>query len=246
MNPVFKATSAAVGLVLAFSANAAPISPTFTTFGLLAGVTFGGSGIPNSPAAIFNLTDPLTGQTTLTMGLIATPRFTGVVTNDGAGTYSSVTGISPNPPSSLADPYAMWNFSSYVGGSAASGLFFRLFYDFDPAVGTNEADHGTVSFAGTTLVLSPNGSSSNLGFNSLATSGVATFGPHSFTTVTPTGTFDPNAAGQYTFALRAYRDANFTDLVGSTAIAVNVVPEPGTFALAGLALLGLATARRRA
>lgn len=242
MNPVFKATIAAVGLALTFSANAAPISPTFTTFGLLAGVTFGGSGIPNSPAAIFNLTDPLTGQTTLTMGLIATPRFSGVVTNDGAGTYSSVTGVSPNPPSSLADPYAVWNFSSYIGGTAASSLFFRLFYDFDPTVGNDESTHGTTSFAGPAAALFPNGSSSNLGFNSLATSGSA-FG---FATVAPSGTFNPNAAGQYTFALRAYSDANFTNLVGSTAIAVNVVPEPGTFALAGLALLGLAAARRRA
>ena len=166
-----------------------------------------------------------------------------MVTNDGAGTYSSVTGVSPNFPSTPADPYAVWNFSSFVGGPAASSLFFRLFYDFDPAAGNDESTHGTVSFSGATAAaFAPNGSSSNLGFNNLAANGSA-FG---FTTVAPAGTFDPNAAGQYTFALRAYSDANFTNLVASAAIAVNVVPEPGTFALASLALLGLVAARRRA
>ena len=165
-----------------------------------------------------------------------------MVTNDGAGTYSSVTGVSPNFPSTPADPYAVWNFSSFVGGPAASSLFFRLFYDFDPAAGNDESTHGTVSFSGATAAaFAPNGSSSNLGFNNLAANGSA-FG---FTTVAPAGTFDPNLAGQYTFALRAYSDANFTNLVASTAIAVNVVPEPSSFALAGLALLGLVVARRR-
>ena len=239
MNSIFKTVSASIGLTLVFSASAAPISPTFSTFGPLTGVTFGGTGIPNDPVAITTLTN--TAGQTLTMGLSATPRFSGVVTNNGMGTYSAAAGVSPNFPSP-ADPYAVWNFNSFVGGNATSSLFFRLFYDFDPAAGNDESTHGTVSFSGASSSLTQNGSSSNLGFNSLATSGSG-FG---FTTVAPAGTFNPNAAGQYTFALRAYSDANFTNLVASTAIAVNVVPEPGSFALAGLALLGLAAARRRA
>lgn len=247
MNAVLKSASAVLGLVTVLSATAAPITPTFTTFGQLAGVTFGGSGIPNSPAAVTTWTNA-TGQV-LTMGLIATPRFTGVVTNNGAGTYSSVAGVSPfgatiNQAASPTDPYAVWNFSSYIGGAAASGLEFKLFYDFDPTIGNDINTHGSVAFSGATAVgARPNGSSSNLGFDSLATSGSA-FG---FTTVAPSGSFNPNAGGQYSFALVAYNrgDAGSLTEVARSAILVSVVPEPGTFALAGLALLGLFAARRR-
>ena len=239
MNISIRHTAAIFGTVIAFSASAAPVSPTFSTFGPLAGVTFGGTGIPNDAVAITTLRNS-ENAITLTMGLSATPRFSGVVTNDGMGTYSAAAGVSPNPPSP-ADPYAVWNFNSFVGGTATSSLFFRLFYDFDPAAGNDESTHGTVSFSGAAAnAFSPNGASSNLGFNSLATSGSA-FG---FTTVAPVGTFNPDASGQYTFALVAYTDAGFTNAVARTAIAVNV-PEPGTFALAGLALLGLAASRRR-
>ena len=244
MNLIFKHAGAALGMVFAVSAIAAPILPTYDTFGPLAGVTFGGTGIPNDPVAISNLYMNTAGQA-LTMGLSATPRFSGVVTNDGMGTYSAAAGVSPNAPSP-ANPYAVWNFNSYIGGAAASSLFFQLFYDFDPTVGNLESTHGTVRLTGAAAVtLSPNGSSSNLGFDSLETSGTAVVGPFSIITVAPGGTFNPNASGQYTFALVAYTDSLYTNAVARTAIAVNV-PEPGTFALAGLALLGLVAARRRA
>lgn len=230
MSRTFKFAGAAVGLAIALSASAAPISPTFTSFGLLSGATFGGSGIPNDPAAITTIGG-------LTLALSATQRFSGPnLQNNGAGTYSAPAGVSQVAPSP-ADPYALWNFNAYVSGATAT-MAFRLFYDFDPSVGNDQSTHGTVSFLGSALTGGFGQSSNNLGFNSLATTNPA------FGIVAPTGVFNPNAAGQYTFALAAYDIATGREL-GRSAIAVNV-PEPGTFALAGLALLGLGAVRRRA
>ena len=79
----------------------------------------------------------------------------------------------------------------------------------------------------------------NLGMEFLATTNPA------IGITAPAGVFNPNAQGQYSFALVAYTSITGAE-IGRSAIVVNVVPEPGTFALAGLALLGLAAARRRA
>ena len=229
MNLIFKHAGAALGMVFAVSAIAAPISPTFGTFGPLAVATFGGVGIPNNPVAITTVGG-------LTLGMAASQRFVGPnLVNNGAGTYNAPAGVSLASPSP-ADPYALWNFNFYLSG-ADSTMAFRLFYDFDAAVGNDESTHGTISFPGSAIT-SPGGvaqNSWNLGMDFLATAAAGI--------VPPAGMFNPNASGQYTFALVAYNASTLQE-IGRSAIAVNV-PEPGTVALAGLALLGLAVARRR-
>ena len=232
MNHAFKFTAALFSLVGAISATAAPILPSFSSFGTLAGATFGGSGIPNNAVAITNLPG-------LTLGLTATPRFAAAnPTNNGAGTFTARPGLSPNPPSSAADPYALWNFSFFAGGTAFANTYFRLFYDFDPAVGNDQSTHGVLAGPGAGLG-NPFQNSWNLGMDFLAITSATTG------ITAPATVFNPNAQGQYTFALVAYTSSTGGE-IGRSAIVVNVVPEPSTFALAGLALLGVAAARRRA
>ena len=128
--------------------------------------------------------------------------------------------------------------SFFAGGTAVANTYFRLFYDSNPAIGNDQSTHGVFAGPGSALG-NPFQNSWNLGMEFLATTNPA------IGITAPAGVFNPNAQGQYTFALVAYTGIAGAE-IGRSAIVVNVVPEPGTFALAGLALLGLAAARRRA
>jgi len=210
-------------LALAVTVEAAPIVPTYTTFGPLPGATFGGSGIPNDAVAIWTSSDG-----TVTLGLTAHQRYSNPpVGNNGAGDFYAVkggdiySGIHANPA------YARWNFGWYVLNTGSSYYIVDLLYDLDPAAGTEQSAH---------LVLSnflppdstPYQNSWNLGMNFLSG-----------------GSFNPNLPGEYTFAL-ILRDYLSGQELGRTAIRVNVVPEAGaTVGLLGLGLAGLTLLRRR-
>ena len=253
---------------LLFSATGsfAQIGPDTTGFGSLNQANFGGSGIPTNAVA----------QTTfnnVTLGLSATPRFSNpAVTNDNMGSFFAQAGIDTNPPSP-ADPYARWNFDFFIGNissgttttSGVGNYNYKLFYDFNPAVGNTQATHGSISFVGALLstnpvltigmtsIANPNYSqgSLNLGMNFLQ-SGSAISGTPLVSA--PSGIFDPNALGQYSFKLAAYTPTfsnTGVNLYGTevfnTSMVVSAIPEPGEWAmmLAGLGVVSLIAKRRR-
>lgn len=215
--------------------HAAPVAPFFTTFGNLAGATFGGSGIPTDPTAI-------TTANGVTLGLTAFGRYSNpTLTNDGAGTFTATAGandgLKPGDPEIIG---ATWNFGYYINSGTAQlgGFLIDLYYDLDPAVGNDFSQYGRIDIdtalnggGGGGLTLFEDSQNLNFGFLASGVPGVVFPGAY-----TP---FNANASGEYGLLLRV-RDQAGNDLATS-AILVNVngVPEPGSLALAGLALLGV-------
>lgn len=208
----------ALAVSLALAAASASAAPVFDAFGPLAAANFGGSGIPNHAVAMTNLDGGVV------MGLTATARFAfgPAPTNNGAGVFYAVPGISTGDN-------ARWNYDFYIGGGDLSPYTFRLLVDMDPTVGNAVSSYIDVS-----AVLAQ--------ADSLETPGTIQ-NSHNLGFYAPPFAFDANATGEYGFVLQAFRG---TDLVDQVAIDVQVqVPEPGSLALAGVALLGLFGLRRK-
>ncbi|MCF4010497.1 PEP-CTERM sorting domain-containing protein [Rheinheimera sp. UJ63] len=215
---------------------AAPIIPTYDSFGYL-NTEFGGDGIPNSFVAITNFRG-------FTLGLSSHGRYENLSEgNDGAGTFFASPGQNTPPSSSLAG--ATWNFNFYVSITDSSMLndyVFNLFYDFDPAANNDQSTHGLINLS---AFLAPNNltaqGSQNLLFSFLSGSPTLPF------ITPPPSPFNPNANGEYTFALTA---SDAQGEVARSAIRVVVgtpnvaVPAPATALLLAGGLLLLRLRRR--
>jgi hypothetical protein len=240
---------ALVALSVASTAYAGPVLPTYSTYGTLAGATFGGTGIPNDDVAISTVAG--TGGDVITLGLTAFKRYANPeVGDDNMGTFFATPGVNDGldfPSHSLG---TTWGFGYYIdvktaGGGAGSigNYWFDLLYDFNPGVGTDDSTLGRLhltNWAAAYGAASTFQDSQNLYFGFLGTD---ITGYVAKPTYLP---FNANAGGEYSFSLRAYTSSTAATPLGESAIQVNVVPDGGTSAtLLGSALLGLGFLRRK-
>lgn len=231
---------ALVSLLLVGQAHAAPISVTFDNFGALPAATFGGSGIPNDAVAITSTSD-------FVLAMSSHGRYENLLEgNDGAGTYFASPG-SNIPPSSTIEG-ATWNFNFYIsllgGLTFGDNVDFNVYYDFDPAAGNDISTHGVFNIRNSLALFAIDPAtqtlaegSQNLFFNFLSLVTPAQTPPSS------PMSFDPNATGEYTFAIVATELSTGAELA-RTAIRV-VVSDVNEPAIASLLLVGLLVAARR-
>ena len=171
--------------------------------------------------------------------------------SNGDGTYSFNAGVAPTQSSPTAEWSFEWSINSNFDGTSGWNLV-DLTYElsmmsvdtgsmipiFDPindgtywdhAIGTNATGNG-----GGTVAADDTDYANLIAANNVAQN---SWKPHWFASP-----FDPTLAGDYIFTLTAY---NGNTQVASTSMTVQVVPEPATISLFGLAGLALVVRRRR-
>jgi len=218
-------------------------------FGAFPDATWGGTGIPNDAVAASK--QFFDGDTTITVAMNATGRFSNPqLANNGSGVYFATPGSNFGGAGEDPTEGALWNWNYYIAIDSPDKVLadyqIDIWYDFDPA-----GPIGCCSIAGLgqidlteNLLVSPDPSatlvegSQNLLFGFLG----ATIPPLIFA---PGGSFDPNALGNYQFAITVGTGGALNFPIDAVAIEVEVVPVPAAVWLFGSALGLLGWVRRR-
>ena len=247
MNKRLSATVVAV--VAASLPGIASAFTVFDEFGSFPDATWGGDGIPND--AVAASMQIVNGADTVRVALSATERFSNPpVLDNGAAIYQagigSNCGVATDPvgcPS--GNQGALWNWNYFVdvqGGGKLVDYQIDLWYDLDPDGPKAFGDLSGLGRINITASLIANGlteltriegSENNL-FDFLGTDipGIID---------APDVAFDPNAEGNYQYAITVSR---FGFPVDTVAMEVNVVPIPAAAWLFGSALAALGFRRR--
>ena len=264
---VVKSLTVAVLAMSALAANAADASVT--------GNVITGTGIANGGFTVGtgnNIEIGLRARERYgsPVGLNFQPTNNTYSNNDG--TYNHAPGgftSTASPLGTAGGTRASWNFDwsintnqipSAIGAATTnvSAYTYRLSMDFDPGVGTNFQTFDLInaaaffdhSFGNNATAQSAGVEAANAaGYDNLKNNNNLVQNSWNYDFFdSVTFPFDPNAQGTYTIKLEAFGTATGIALASST-INVNVgaaaVPEPGSMALVGLALAGLAVMRRR-
>lgn len=243
--PTIKATHLLAIAAIASLTAAVQATPIYDTFGPLDDATFGGQGIPNDEVAISS--QFVDGDVQIIVAMSATQRYSNpALTNNGAGTFFATPGSNFGGAGQSVNEGALWNFNYYmkvIGTNGATPTLadyqIDLYYDFDTGFDTALGSLGKINITNSILASAAPAvtlleGSQNLMFGFLASS------IPGFLTA-PAGSFDPNALGEYNFAIQVSR-AGFG--VETVAMDVQVVPEPAGVALLTLGGLALSTRRR--
>jgi hypothetical protein len=218
----------------------------YDTFGAFPDATWGGTGIPNDAvAAAKTIVD---GDTTIRIAMNATGRYSNPqLSNSGTGVFYAGAGSNTGGNNESLTTGALWNFNYFIDIVSGSGKVLTdyqidLWYDFNPA-GPNSCctlPTGRINVTNALLFLGdPNSvleeGSENLLFSYLASNAAPII-------TAPGGLFNPNALGNYQFALTV---TNGFFPVESVAMEVQVVPVPAAVWLFGSALGLVGIMRRR-
>ncbi|TFG84952.1 MAG: hypothetical protein E4H19_09420 [Chromatiales bacterium] len=241
--------------VVAALITAPGIGSAFTVydgFGPFPNASFGGTGIPNNAVAASK--QIIDGNTTITIAMNATERYSNpVVGNNSAAVFYATPGqncgIATDPvgcPS--ATQGALWNWNYYIDIVSGSGKVLAdyqidIWYDLNPAGPTaccSTAGLGRIDVTAALLAFNPGSvleqGSENLLFNYLNVGSP----PY---VIAPGGAFNPNALGNYQFAITVSSGSFPLD---SVAMEVQVIPVPAAAWLFGSALGLFGVMRRRA
>jgi len=222
----------------------------FDDFGAFPDATWGGTGIPNDAvAAAKQFVD---GDTTIRVAMNATGRFSNPqLGNNGAGVFYAGTGSNTGGNNESPTTGALWNWNYFIDITSTSGKVLKdyqidIWYDFNPAGPAgccSVSGLGRINVTQALTLAASNATllegSQNLLFNFLASPGL----PESLYITPPGGAFDPNAVGNYQFAITVSSNSFPLD---SVAMEVQVVPVPAAVWLFGSALGLFGVMRRRA